>query len=137
MKEVQRRGRTLSLPALCAAMLLWPVAARAAGDVQDVNQLKAELQTQRQRQADLEDKINQLEARQKLKERALDQKIEQATAPQEEKEGPKSGAIPDILQWAGKVGLYGDFRYRYEYIDDESKTTERNRNRIRARITQM
>ena len=85
MKEVQRQGWSPSLLVLCTAMLLWPVAALAAGDVQDVNQLKAELQAQRQRQAELEDKINQLEARQKLKERALDQKIEQATAPQEKK----------------------------------------------------
>ena len=32
-------------------------------------------------QAELTDRINQLEARQKLKEKALDEKIEQATAP--------------------------------------------------------
>lgn len=134
MKQVQRQGWSPGLLAFGVAMLLWPVAARAAGDVQDVNQLKAELQAQRQRQVDLEDKINQLEARQKLKERTLDQRIEQATAPQEKKEEPKGGAIPDILQWASKVGLYGDLRYRYEYIDDQSKTTERNRNRIRARV---
>jgi hypothetical protein len=122
------------------AMMLSPAAAMAVGDVQDVNQLKAELQAQRQRQADLEDKINQLEARQKLRERTLDQRIEQAAAQPEKKEEPKEegkkkeGAIPDILQWASKVGLYGDFRYRYEYIDDQSKTSDRNRNRIRARV---
>jgi hypothetical protein len=121
------------------------MAARGAGEVQDVNQLKAELQAQRQRQAELEDKINQLEARQKLKERALNEKTEQATAPQEKKEEPKKeeakeegkkkeSAIPDLLQWASRVGLYGDFRYRHEYIDDQSKTSERNRDRIRARL---
>jgi hypothetical protein len=140
MKEVQRQGRKPGLLVLWAALMWWPVAALAAGDVQDVNQLKAELQAQRQRQADLEDKINQLEARQKLRERKLDQKVEQVAAHQEKKEEPqeegqkKEAAIPDILQWASKVGLYGDFRYRYEYIDDQSKTTERNRNRIRARV---
>jgi hypothetical protein len=107
---------------------------------QDVNQLKAELQAQRQRQADLEDKINQLEARQKLKERTLDQKVEQVATQQEKKEEPKEegkkkeGAIPDILQWASKVGLYGDFRYRYEYIGDDSAESDRHRNRIRARL---
>jgi hypothetical protein len=121
------------------------VTTRAAGEVQDVNQLKAELQAQKQRQAQLEDKINQLEARQKLKERAWNEKIEQATAPQEKKEEPKKeeakeeskkkeGAIPELLHWASRVGLYGDFRYRYEYIDDDSRDFERHRNRIRARL---
>ena len=52
-----------------------PMAALAANNVQDVNQLKAELQAQRQRQAELEDKVNQLEARQKLRERMLNEKI--------------------------------------------------------------
>jgi len=140
MKEVQQQRHRLSLLILCTAMLLWPVAALAAGDVQDVDQLKTELQTQRQRQAELEDKINQLEARQKLKERALNEKIEQATAPQEksqeakEESKKKENPIPEILQWASRVGLYGDFRYRYEFIDDKSKDFDRNRNRIRARL---
>ena len=140
MKQVRWWKWNLGLPALCMAMMLSPAAAMAVGDVQDINQLKAEVQAQRQRQADLEDKINQLEARQKLKERTLDQKVEQVAAQQEKKEEPKEenkkeeGAIPDILQWAGKVGLYGDFRYRYEYIGDDSEESDRHRNRIRARI---
>jgi len=153
MKDVQRQrwngvpnardrvwGPSLGLLALCAAVLLWPIAALAANDAQDVNQLKAELQSQRQRQAELEDKINQLEARQKLKERALDQKVERVAAQQEKKRGPqeegkkKEEPIPEILQWASRVGLYGDLRYRYEFIDDKSKDFDRNRNRIRARL---
>jgi hypothetical protein len=137
MKDGQRRQWKPRLLVLCAPVLLWPMAALAAGDVQDVNQLKAELQAQRQRQAELEDKINQLEARQKLKERAFDQKVEQMAAQQAERkeEGEKKeGAIPEILQWASRVGLYGDFRYRYEYINDESKSNDQNRNRIRARL---
>jgi len=153
MKDVQRQrwnglpnakdrvwGPSLGLLVLCTPVLLWPIAALAANDVQDVNQLKAELQSQRQRQAELENKINQLEARQKLKERALDQKVEQVAAQQEKNQGPKEegkkkeGAIPEILRWASRVGLYGDLRYRYEFIDDKSKDFDRNRNRIRARL---
>ncbi|MBN1507700.1 MAG: putative porin [Sedimentisphaerales bacterium] len=103
---------------------------------EDVNQLKVELEAQRQRQAELENKINQLEARQKLKERSLTEKIDQVaaqgSAPEEEQK--KEFTIPDILKWASKVGLYGDFRYRYEYIDDDSADDVRHRNRIRARI---
>ena len=137
MKEVQQHGWGTSLLSLGIAVLLWPMATLAATDVPDANGLKAQLQAQRQRQAELEEKINQLEARQKLKERAFDQKIAQVTAESAEKkeEGKKKeGAIPEILQWASRVGIYGDFRYRYEFVDDKSKDFDRNRNRIRARL---
>ncbi len=147
MKEVQQQGHRPRWLVLCAATLLvCSVPARAYEETPDgvttnpdVNQLKADLQAQRQRQAELEDKINQLEARQKLKERALDQKVEQVAAQQTKKGEPKEEAkkkstIPDILQWASKIGLSGDFRYRYEFIDDDSAAGDRHRNRIRARI---
>jgi hypothetical protein len=136
MKKVQWRKGRVGLLVLCSLLMGRTVTA-ATGDVQDVNQLKAELQAQRQRQAELEDKINQLEARQKLRERTLNEKIEQAVATEkkeEEKEEKKEGVIPEVLQWASKLRWYGDLRYRYEYIDDESKTTDRHRNRIRARL---
>jgi len=94
----------------------------AADTGEDVNQLKAELGAQKQRQAELEDRINQLEARQKL----TDEKPPTAEPKKEE-------AIPDILKWASKVNLYGDFRYRYEYID-QREAEARSRNRIRARL---
>jgi hypothetical protein len=130
MSKGQRQKWSLGLGILFAAVLLWPV---AAGAQEDVNNLKAELQAQKQRQAELEDKINQLEARQKLKERAMNEKIEQAAAakPQEEK---KADVIPEALKWASKLTLSGDLRYRYEYIDDDSAAETRNRNRIRARV---
>jgi SOS response regulatory protein OraA/RecX len=97
----------------------------AADTGEDVNQLKAELGAQKQRQAELEDRINQLEARQKL----TDEKPPTAEPKKEE-------AIPDILKWASKVNLFGDFRYRYEYID-QREAEVRSRNRIRARLDSM
>ncbi len=42
--------------------------------------------------------------------------------------------ISDKLAWAEKVSVNGDFRYRYENIDDENKPKDRNRSRVRARI---
>lgn len=36
--------------------------------------------------------------------------------------------------WTDRVKIKGDFRYRYEWIDDDRKDDDRNRNRIRARI---
>ena len=86
MSKGQRRKGSLSLGVLCLAALLWPA---ATGAQEDVNGLKAELQAQKQRQVELEDKINQLEARQKLKERALTEKIEQVAAAK-----PAAGAGP-------------------------------------------
>jgi len=40
--------------------------------------------------------------------------------------------LPD---WVQRIKLYGDFRFRYEYMnDDTDDTIKQNRNRIRARI---
>lgn len=41
---------------------------------------------------------------------------------------------PIVPEWVQNVKFYGDFRYRYEYTDDATKTADRNRNRIQARI---
>ena len=41
-------------------------------------------------------------------------------------------ARPD--SWADKIVWNGDFRYRYETIDDDRKDDDRRRNRIRARM---
>jgi len=46
----------------------------------------------------------------------------------------KKSMLGELPDWVKKVKLSGDLRYRYEYIDDESKTAARNRNRIRARL---
>ena len=50
-----------------------------------------------------------------------------ATAPSEGPSGPAASA------WADKIAIQGDFRYRYENIDQEMASSERNRQRIRAR----
>ena len=44
------------------------------------------------------------------------------------------GKVNEKLAWAEKVKIGGDFRYRYENIDDENKDSDRNRSRVRARI---
>lgn len=43
-------------------------------------------------------------------------------------------AIPETLKWVENVKLYGDFRYRHEYINDEGGSYDRHRHRIRARV---
>ncbi len=107
--------------------LCWPAAAGA----DELSDLKQELEAQKTRAADLEDRINQLEATQKLKERSLDEKIDavQANAQTEE-----PAQLPDNLKWLEKINISGDFRYRHEYIDDGTKDGDYHRNRIRARL---
>lgn len=46
----------------------------------------------------------------------------------------KGFEIPESMSWVENVSLYGDFRYRYEYINQDGNTSQRHRNRIRARI---
>ena len=43
-------------------------------------------------------------------------------------------AATPFASWADKLKLSGDLRYRHEFIDDENKSRERNRHRIRARL---
>ncbi|MBL8200219.1 MAG: putative porin [Chromatiales bacterium] len=46
---------------------------------------------------------------------------------------PAAPAKPSPAGWAEKVAVQGDFRYRYENIDQETAASDRNRQRIRAR----
>ncbi len=90
---------------------------------------------------ELEQKLQQLQndlAQQKQaaqKTAALAASDEQAIAAAVNKAIEKLQADqPKLPEWIHKVHLYGDFRYRYEWTDDESKIADRNRNLIQARI---
>ncbi len=52
----------------------------------------------------------------------------------QEDQGDWIEAEKEKVLWTDKVKIGGDFRYRHEYIDDDRKTDDRHRNRIRARI---
>ncbi len=129
----------LGLLALWTALLLGPA---AAGAQDDLAQLKAALEAQKQKQAELRDRIDQLEARQKLKERAASEEIEPREAKAEKAEpGEPAGSLPDNLEWLEKIKISGDFRYRHEHIDSQrldDGSAEwrrgRDRDRIRARL---
>jgi len=139
MKNGQWRNGILGLLILWTTTLLWPAAVWAQDDL---TQLKAELEAQRQKQAELQNRINQLEARQRLKERAMSEKIEQVEAKAEQAEVKDSAAVlPDNLKWLEKIKISGDFRYRHEHIDRQRAVdgnaewrSGRDRERIRARL---
>lgn len=115
------------LAALLGVLLLRP-AAIARGD--EISDLKKQLEAQSKSLAELQERIAQLEARQKLKEQSLTQKIDEVAQIAEKKE---TVTLPDSLKWAENVKISGDLRYRYEMIDEEG-ANNRNRNRIRARL---
>lgn len=80
-----------------------------------VGTLSGSAETQAERMARLEEQVAGLQ-----KELA---QIQGAPAP-----APSAGPLAGI-----KIG--GDFRYRHEWTDDETKTADRNRDRIQARIS--
>ncbi len=110
-------------------LLLMSILAERAG-ADEISELKQLLNEQAQMLREMQERLAQLEARQRLKERSMTEKIEKVA--EEQKEIP---ALPDNLKWAEKVKLSGDLRYRHETIDAEGDDKgTRNRNRIRARL---
>ncbi|MBN1360880.1 MAG: putative porin [Sedimentisphaerales bacterium] len=127
MDKGKVKGWSLRLSIVMIGALVWPAIARS----DEIDDLRQELAGQKQRTAELEDRINQLEARQRLKERSQKEDMEQALETVQAQ--PKEGVIPQALEWAKNVKWSGDFRYRYEFIDKQG-SPERHRNRIRARL---
>jgi hypothetical protein len=83
----------------------------------ELSDLKQALEAQKARTAELENRVNQ---------------IDKGTAKGNAK--ADQAGVPGILEWAAKASWYGDFRYRYESIDDDRKTNSEDRNRIRVRL---
>mgnify|MGYP000901124421 CR=1 FL=1 len=54
-----------------------------------------------------------------------------APAPQPPAEAKLAPTLP---AWVQGIKISGDFRYRHEMTDDETKTADRNRHRLRARL---
>lgn len=111
--------RLLSVIAL-GALMNAPGAYAAVSD-EVVQQLLDRLEAQEKRIAELE------KATEKTQTEVAEQK--QAVA-----KVAATPPVPPASSWVDKVSLKGDLRVRYENIDDESKTDERNRERIRARL---
>jgi hypothetical protein len=90
----------------------------AADEIGDLKKQLAEMQA----------RIEQLEARQK---QVIVEEVNKAV------EKKQVSALPDSLKWVEKVKISGDLRYRHETIDEESGGNSKqgvNRNRIRARL---
>ena len=112
---------------LLLAGLLFFVGPAARAQADEISDLKAQLAEQQRMLLQMQQKLEQLEAKQS----AQDERIEEQVAKVVDEK--KVGAVPDSLKWAEKVKISGDLRYRYEMIDEEG-LDNRNRNRIRARL---
>ena len=113
--------RLLSVIAL-GALMNAPTAFAAVSD-EVVQQLLDRLEAQEKRIAELE----------KATQRTQTEVAEQKQAAAKVAATP-AVAAPAASGWADKLSVNGDLRMRYENIDDESTTAERNRQRIRARL---
>jgi len=102
---------------VCLLILTWGGSVKA----DELTELKQQVNL-------LQQKIEQLEAKQNQQSQLMESKIAKAV---EEKQ---IGALPDSLKWAENIKWSGDLRYRHESIDDDTATTKRDRNRIRARL---
>jgi hypothetical protein len=115
MKGTKMRKGIMSL--VCLFILASGGSVRA----DEVSELKQQMQQMQQR-------LEQLEAQQNQQSELMENQIAKAV------EDKQIGALPDSLKWAENVKWSGDLRYRHESIDDDTATTKRDRNRIRARL---
>ena len=108
---------------------MWVVAAgilagsAGVAKADDVTELRKQMEQQYEQMRQMQNKLIELEASQKKQSDAV-QKLEESG----------TMMLPESLAWIEKVNLYGDFRYRYEYINDDGESSDQNRNRIRARV---
>lgn len=94
----------------------------------ELSDLKQQMADQAKLLKQMQQQLERLEAAQKTQDQQVDAKITKAV------EARQIESVPDSMKWTENIKWSGDFRYRHETIDDESKTTQRDRNRIRARL---
>jgi hypothetical protein len=137
MARIQKRKGIVFLAAVFVLAVL-TTAVRTRAD--ELSEVKQQLDEHKKKTAELEDRVTQLEARQKLKEPADGgEKMEQVAQKAQQPEKKDAAVLPDSLKWAEKVKISGDIRYRHEHIDEEKSggtawKPGRDRERIRARL---
>lgn len=132
-------GKGILLTAVMFGLLLLCSAQVGAQEADELTQLKQQMEQTNKLLQQMQERLIQLEARQKLKERSINERIdtvEQKTVAIEKREvkGP-----PTSASWTERIKWSGDFRYRHEHIDEETTgsvrwKSGRDRHRIRARL---
>lgn len=128
--------------AVAATLSYLPAGAFAASSPDDLAQIREQLQGLLQRVDKLEQENTKLTAENEdLKAQGDYLKAETRGLRKDAASQSTEGAKVKGADWAGKVAIKGDLRYRYEYISDDTanaagiqSTADRYRDRIRARI---
>ncbi len=129
-KNGRKKGNVFLVTGL-SLLLLW-LAEDARAD--EVSNLKEHLKVQTQLLQQMQERLEQLEARQRLKEQTLTRKLDEVAQKTDKKD---SVDLPESIKWLENMKIGGDLRYRYESIDEQSSGDWKsgvNRNRIRARL---
>jgi hypothetical protein len=117
------------------AVVLTAGAFVSTASADEISELKAQLEMLQKRIETLEQqqttKLAEIEKKQELKDAELSDQIAKVAS----EKSSQSVEVPDNLKWAQNVKIGGDFRYRHETIDDDGASDDRNRNRIRARVS--
>ncbi len=114
-----RKTLVFALALVPAMVLVGQVRADEVGD------LKKEVERQYDVLLKMQAKLLELEEGQKKNSAAIAETSATAPAP---------GSLAEKLQWVEKLRITGDFRYRHENQDFDTRSDERDRQRIRARI---
>ena len=123
------RPSLVSGTALMAGTLLFSAGSLASIDDATVQKLIAQVEMLNARVQELESADETLRTENVALREAT---TENAKVAQESAKA--SAGLSEKLAWAERIKLKGDFRYRYENIDDDTKDEDRDRQRIRARI---
>ncbi len=99
----------------------------AKGMSEDMNDMKTHLTDLKKQVDQIQQKIDQLETKQNQQGTQIEQDVSKAI------EKKQMNALPENMKWIENLKINGDFRYRFESINEEGKD-DRYRNRIRARL---
>jgi hypothetical protein len=133
--------------AVATALSTVSMAAQAAGSPSELAQIREQLQALMQRVDKLEQENGQLKAENESLKATDDKLLAQDDYLKAEARGLRKDAAQQAVDagkvkgadWAGKVAITGDMRYRYEMIGDDTlsggvQAADRYRDRIRARV---
>lgn len=110
---------------IAGLLFAWQVPIARADEIAE---LKQQLAEQAKLLQQMQQRIEQLESQQQQTDAQIEAKVSEAV---DEKQ---VGALPDSIKWVENIKWSGDLRYRHETIDDDTASTDRDRNRIRARL---
>lgn len=136
MKERAIEKRIVPAAAVVVLLLLFSAGAARADELSD---LKQQMDTTTKMLQEMQERMAQLEARQRLKEQSMAEQIEAVVKKTEDIEKAAPAGLPTSASWVERIKWSGDLRYRHEHLDQETTSSgrwnpSRDRHRIRARL---